>query len=162
TRLGHFDPDGGPYKTIGAEVIDSAEHRRLNREAAGKAAVLLKNSGVLPLSAPKSAAVVGPLAGRLYRDWYSGRLPYQVTPLDGIKERVPEVRTGEGLERIALKHVESGKYLSATGTGPDDNAALIDTAPTAASQWDLTDWTGGVSTLRNAGNGRLLGGDWRS
>ncbi|GAB2915865.1 glycoside hydrolase family 3 C-terminal domain-containing protein [Nonomuraea fastidiosa] len=162
TRLGHFDPDGGPYKKIGAEVINSAAHKRLNREAAGKAAVLLKNSGVLPLSAPKSAAVVGPLAGKLYRDWYSGRLPYQVTPLDGIKERVPEVTTAEGLERIALKHVESGKYLTATGTGPDDNAALIDTAPTAASQWDLTDWTGGVSTLRNAGNGRLLGGDWRS
>ncbi|MEV4801928.1 glycoside hydrolase family 3 C-terminal domain-containing protein [Nonomuraea sp. NPDC049421] len=162
TRLGHFDPDGGPYRKIGADVINSAANQKLNRVTAAKAAVLLKNSGVLPLGRPKSAAVVGPLAGKLYRDWYSGQLPYQVTPLDGIKERVPGVTTGEGLERIALKHVESGKYLTATGTGPDDNAALTDTAPTAASQWDLTDWTGGVSTLRNAGNGRLFGGDWRS
>ncbi|UBU14533.1 glycoside hydrolase family 3 C-terminal domain-containing protein [Nonomuraea gerenzanensis] len=162
TRLGHFDPDGGPYKKIGADVINSEANKRLNRETAGKAAVLLKNSGVLPLAKPKSAAVVGPLSAKLYRDWYSGQLPYQVTPLDGIKERVPGVTTGEGLERIALKHLDSGKYVTATGTGPNDNATLADTAPTAASQWDLTDWTGGVSTLRNAGNGMLLGGDWRS
>ncbi|MGR6923885.1 glycoside hydrolase family 3 C-terminal domain-containing protein [[Actinomadura] parvosata] len=162
TRLGHFDPDGGPYKKITADVIDSAAHRKLNRETAGKAAVLLRNAGVLPLAKPKSAAVVGPLSDRLYRDWYAGQLPYQVTPLAGIKERVPDVRTGEGLERIALKHLDSGRYITATGTGPDDNATLGDTAPTAASQWDLTDWTGGVSTLRNAGNGKLLGGDWRS
>ncbi|MEV5496089.1 glycoside hydrolase family 3 C-terminal domain-containing protein [Nonomuraea fuscirosea] len=162
TRLGHFDPDGGPYARITADVIGSAANKRLNRETAGKAAVLLKNSGVLPLGKPKSAAVVGPLADRLYRDWYSGQLPYQVSPLDGIKERVGSVTTGEGLERVALRHLDSGKYVTATGTGPDDNAGLIDTAPGAASQWDLTDWTGGVSTLRNAGNGRLLGGDWRS
>ncbi|MET7332329.1 glycoside hydrolase family 3 C-terminal domain-containing protein [Nonomuraea sp. NPDC005650] len=162
TRLGHFDPDGGPYKKITKDVINSPANQRLNREAAGRAAVLLRNSGALPFKEPKSAAVVGPLAGTLYRDWYGGKAPYQVTPVDGIKERVGDVSTGAGLERIALKHLGSGKYLTATGTGPDDNAALIDTAPTAASQWDLTDWTGGVSTLRNAGNGKLLGGDWRS
>src|SRR5690606_19555404 len=44
-RLGHFDPDGGPYRNIGPDVIDSAAHRALNRETAAKAAVLLKNSG---------------------------------------------------------------------------------------------------------------------
>ncbi|MEV4011142.1 glycoside hydrolase family 3 C-terminal domain-containing protein [Nonomuraea angiospora] len=162
TRLGHFDPDGGPYKKITKDVINSPANQKLNREAAGKAAVLLRNSGALPFKGPKSAAVVGPLAGTLYHDWYGGTMPYQVTPLDGIKERVADVSTGTGLERIALKHLASGKYITATGTGPDDNAALVDTAPTAASEWDLTDWTSGVSTLRNAGNGKLLGGDWRS
>ncbi|MGN9783515.1 glycoside hydrolase family 3 C-terminal domain-containing protein [Nonomuraea sp. ZG12] len=161
-RLGHFDPDGGPYKKITADVINSPAHQRLNRETAGKAAVLLKNSGVLPLKSPKSAAVLGPLSDQLYSDWYGGAMPYQITPLDGVKERVPGVTTGEGLERVALKHLESGKYVTATGTGPDDNAALTDTTPTAASQWDLTDWVSGISTLRNAGNGKLLGGDWRS
>ncbi|MGN9836715.1 glycoside hydrolase family 3 C-terminal domain-containing protein [Nonomuraea sp. H19] len=162
TRLGHFDPDGGPYKKITQDVINSPANKQLNRETAGKATVLLKNSGTLPLAKPKSAAVVGPLASKLYRDWYSGQLPYQVTPADGIKERVGDVATSEGLERIALKHLDSGKYITATGTGPDDNAALADTTPTTASQWDLTDWVNGVSTLRNAGNGKLLGGDWRS
>lgn len=161
-RLGHFDPDGGPYKKITADVINSPVHQRLNRETAGKAAVLLKNSGVLPLKSPKSAAVLGPLSDKLYSDWYGGAMPYRITPLDGVKERVPGVTTGEGLERVALKHLESGKYVTATGTGPDDNAALTDTTPTAASQWDLTDWVSGISTLRNAGNGKLLGGDWRS
>ncbi|MEV4833101.1 glycoside hydrolase family 3 C-terminal domain-containing protein [Nonomuraea sp. NPDC049486] len=161
-RLGHFDPDGGPYKGIGASVIDSPAHRALNRETAAKAAVLLKNSGTLPLRSPKSAAVVGPLADELYSDWYAGTMPYEVTPLDGIKERVADVTTGAGLERVALKHVESGKYVTATGTGPDANAALVDTAPTPASQWDVTDWVSDISTLRNVGNGKLLGGDWRS
>ncbi|MEV4549618.1 glycoside hydrolase family 3 protein [Nonomuraea wenchangensis] len=162
TRLGHFDPDGGPYKKITPAVINSPANQKLNRETAAKAAVLLRNAGTLPLARPRSAAVVGPLADRLHRDWYSGQFPYEVTPLAGIKERVGDVSTAQGLERVALKHLASGKYVTATGTGPDDNAALLDTKPTAASQWDLTDWTGGVSTLRNAGNGKLLGGDWRS
>ncbi|MEU8108603.1 glycoside hydrolase family 3 C-terminal domain-containing protein [Nonomuraea muscovyensis] len=161
-RLGHLDPDGGPYKKITADVIDSPAHRKLNRETAAKAAVLLRNSGTLPLKSPASAAVVGPLSDKLHSDWYAGTMPYQVTPLAGIKERVSDVTTGAGLERVALKHLDSGKYLTATGTGPDDNAALTDTTPTPASQWDLTDWVAGVSTLRNAGNGKLLGGDWRS
>ncbi|NUR88250.1 MAG: hypothetical protein HOY71_29535 [Nonomuraea sp.] len=157
-RLGHFDPGGGPYGKITPDVINSAANQRLNRQTAGEAAVLLSNSGLLPLKSPKSAAVVGPLADVLYRDWYSGQPPYQVTPLDGIKERVPAVTSAAGLERIALKHLGTGKYLTATA----GDAALVDSAPTAASSWDLTDWVGGVSTLRNAANGKLLGGNWRS
>ncbi|WP_084958071.1 glycoside hydrolase family 3 protein [Thermoactinospora rubra] len=155
-RLGHFDPGGGPYGKITKDVVDSPAHRRLNRQAAGKAAVLLRNSGLLPLKSPKSAAVVGPLSDVLYRDWYGGELPYQVTPADGIKERVSRVTTATGVERIALKHLDTGKYVTATG----GDAAVVDAAPTPASQWDLTDWTGPVSTLRNVGNGRLLGGNW--
>ncbi|MFI6476758.1 glycoside hydrolase family 3 C-terminal domain-containing protein [Nonomuraea sp. NPDC050663] len=154
TRLGHFDPDGGPYKKITKDVVDSPAHRALNRETAGKAAVLLKNSGLLPLRNPSSAAVVGPLADALHRDWYGGQPSYQVTPLAGVKEKIADVSTGTGLERIALKHLDTGKYVTAT----DGDVVVADR--TALSEWDLTDWTGPVSTLRNVGNGKLLGGNW--
>jgi len=62
-------------------------------------------------------AVVGPLADTLYTDWYSGRLPYRVTPLDGIGERAATV-TSQGVDRSVLK--SGGRYLTAgTGAGAD-------------------------------------------
>jgi beta-glucosidase len=164
-RLGQFDPDGGPYAKIKPDVIDSAAHRALNRQTADEAVTLLRNSGgTLPLNPAKTrkVAVVGPLHDTLYRDWYAGTMPYQVTPLDGISERLgsgASVTGVEGLDRIALKDVATGRYLTATGTGAGDSVVASDTA-SPASQWDVNDWTGGVSTLRNAGNGKYLGGNF--
>lgn len=179
-RLGQFDPDGGPYAKITEDVINSAAHQRLNRETAGKAMVLLKNSApdkrpaaeshakrkpgpVLPLdpAAIKKIAVVGPLQDTLFTDWYSGRMPYRVTPLDGIRERLgggAAVTGADALDRIALRDVASGKYVTVTGAA--DAVVVSDTVPTEASQFDVTDWTDGVSTLRNVGNGKLLTGNW--
>ncbi|GAA0377296.1 beta-glucosidase [Acrocarpospora corrugata] len=154
-RLGEFDPGGGPYGNITKAVVDSPAHRALNRETAGKAAVLLKNSGLLPLAPNRKVAVIGPLGDTLYTDWYGGSLPYRVTPLDGIRERATATET-EGVDRVAFRHVASGGYITATGT---TDADTVGTAPalSAAGQWDLTDWGEGVVTLRNAGNGRYLG-----
>ena len=68
-------------------MIYRAEHRELALRAAREAIVLLKNEPrILPLDKNKlnSAAVIGPLADVVYRDWYTGQLPYRVTPLAGI------------------------------------------------------------------------------
>jgi len=73
------------------ESIDRPEHRRLAREAAGEAIVLLKNdSNVLPLDRRKirTLAVIGPSAGAAHVQGggSAGVTPhYTVTPLEGIR-----------------------------------------------------------------------------
>ncbi|HZB32086.1 MAG TPA: glycoside hydrolase family 3 C-terminal domain-containing protein [Streptosporangiaceae bacterium] len=167
-RLGEFDPGGGPYGAIDASVINSPAHQRLNRQTAGAAQVLLKNSAdkdgtaTLPLDAAKTKriAVVGPLQNTLYTDWYSGNLPYQVTPLDGIKERLgadAAVTASEGVDRIALKDVQTGKYVTA---GTVEGGAVIRESATTAdatAQFDAFDWGQGVLTLRSVANGKYVG-----
>jgi beta-glucosidase len=164
TRLGHFDPDGGPYASITPEVINSPAHQALNREAAESAMVLLRDPGRLPLdpAGTGSAAVVGPLHDVLYRDLYAGNLPYEVTPLDGIQERLgggATVTGVEGLDRIALRDTGTGGYLTATGTGTGDSVVLADAA-TPAAQWDVNEWIADIATLRNVENGRYLTGNF--
>ncbi|KAA9380917.1 carbohydrate-binding protein [Microbispora cellulosiformans] len=154
-RLGEFDPDGGPYGKITKDVVNSPANQKLNRETAAKAMVLLKNSGgALPLKPGKKVAVVGPLADVLYTDWYSGALPYKVTPLAGIRERAKAVSSSEGVDRIALKDVATGRYISAPATGGD----LKESAATAGAteQFDAFDWGQGVLTLRSAANGKYV------
>ena len=75
----------------------------------------------LPLNpaATKKIAVVGPLENTLYSDLYGGNLPYKITPVDGITQRLgcgATVTTSEALDRIALQDVTTGKYVTA-GTG---------------------------------------------
>ncbi|MEU7901663.1 glycoside hydrolase family 3 C-terminal domain-containing protein [Actinoplanes sp. NPDC049118] len=160
-RLGEFDPDGGPHAGIGPEVIDSPAHRALARETAGRAMVLLKNAGsALPLAPGGKVAVVGPLADTLYTDWYGGRLPYEVTALDGIRERAASVTSSEGADRIALKDVATGRYVTATGTTDADPVTATGATADGSAQFDVVDWGQGVATLRSVANGRYLGYNW--
>lgn len=86
-HLGLFD-DECPYNSIGEESMMTEESAALSREACAQSIVLLKNSGALPMP-PRGdlkVAVVGPLADRVFCDWYSGVPPYRVTPLDALKK----------------------------------------------------------------------------
>ncbi|MBG6067568.1 glycoside hydrolase family 3 protein [Micromonospora ureilytica] len=165
-RLGEFDPGGGRYGGITPDVINSPEHQRLARQAAGEAMVLLKNERqALPLDPARTrkVAVLGPLADTLYSDWYGGDLPYQVTALDGIRERLggsASVSGLDGADRIALKDAVTGRYVTATGTTDTNPVTATGGSASLDAQFDVVDWGQDVVTLRNAANGRYLGYNW--
>ncbi|XVQ08871.1 glycoside hydrolase family 3 C-terminal domain-containing protein [Spirillospora sp. CA-255316] len=176
-RLGEFDPGGGPYGKITKDVVDSPAHRRLARQAATEQMVLLKNQAppgrpkTLPLDAAKTGkvAVVGPLSDTLYTDWYSGALPYRVTPVDGIRQRLGSrgtVAGTEGVDRIALKDPKTGRYVTGGSDADGDFLKLASATADATARFDVFDWGQGVLTLRNAANGKTVGryvepdGDW--
>ena len=93
-RLGEFDPfDSVPYSRIPPEVIRSAPHRAVAREAARRSIVLLQNRDrFLPLD-PQSIrrlAVIGPLADRVVLNNYNGRHGDTVTVVEGLRELLGE------------------------------------------------------------------------
>ncbi|MDX3189493.1 glycoside hydrolase family 3 C-terminal domain-containing protein [Streptomyces sp. MN03-5084-2B] len=160
-RLGEFDPPGrNPYAKITPAVIGSPEHQALARKTADEQMVLLRNNGgALPLNAAqnKKIAVVGPLSNTLYEDWYSGAMQYKVTPVQGIKERLGSagtVASSEGVDRIALKDLSTGRYLTAPSTTGKVTAG--GTVAGTAESFDVYDWGAGKNTLRAAANGKFL------
>ncbi|EOD64241.1 glycoside hydrolase family 3 protein [Amycolatopsis vancoresmycina] len=160
-RLGEFDPPGrNPYAKITPAVIGSPEHRALARTTADEQMVLLRNNGgALPLNAArnKKIAVVGPLSNTLYEDWYSGAMQYKVTPVQGIAERLGTagtVASSEGVDRIALKDLSTGRYLTAPAVTGKITAG--GTVAGTAESFDVYDWGAGKNTLRAAANGKFL------
>ncbi|MET9225718.1 glycoside hydrolase family 3 C-terminal domain-containing protein [Lentzea sp. NPDC003310] len=137
-RLGEFDPEHDPYAGTGPDVVDCPAHRALALRAATESVVLLRNTGLLPLTAPR-IAVIGPLADVVFEDWYSGTLPYRMTVASGL-EAVHDgpVVVAEGADRVALRSRTSGELLGKTA-------------------FDVVDWGDGVLTLRSAETGRYLG-----
>jgi beta-glucosidase len=93
-RLGLFDPiDRVPYAKVEPhdEPWQREAHKSLARLATQKSIVLLKNDrGLLPLDATKlsSVAIIGPRAGEVLLDWYSGTPPYTVAPIEGVKRKL--------------------------------------------------------------------------
>jgi beta-glucosidase len=87
-KLGLFDPQGSnPLDRIPFASAASIPDRQTSLKAAEESIVLLKNSGVLPLTdAPKHIAVIGPTADLLpsILGNYVGTPFHPVTPLDGI------------------------------------------------------------------------------
>ena len=152
-RLGEFDPpELDPYRELEPELVNCPAHRRLAQDAARESIVLLKHDGrLLPLDAPAltRVAVVGPLAGTLSADWYAGTLPYQITALDGIAERLGRHRVEyhEGVDRVCLRVAGTSSYV----TVAPDAALRTGIVP---GEFDLFDWGGGSWALRSVLNGQ--------
>jgi beta-glucosidase len=176
--LGEFDPDQDPYASVDMASHDTPEHRALALEAAEQAIVLLKNDGMLPLPDDiGTVAVVGPLADECKLDWYSGSLPHRSSLRDALTARLGARRVvfTEGADTVRLRCAsgdwvyvpdaavaERGSPESPGSPGsfnPAHAAGRTDLPPLAvgdrASDLALTDWGGGVLTLR-APSGRYL------
>ncbi|WP_307846283.1 glycoside hydrolase family 3 C-terminal domain-containing protein [Actinospica durhamensis] len=154
-RTGEFAKDADPYAGIRAEVIDSAPHRALAREAADASVVLLKNEdAALPLptgqDAPGRIAVIGHLGTRVLTDWYSGTLPYSVSIADGLAaayaEAGTEVVTADGADLVVLRVAdEQGAEAAAFGPYRHQDWGTSVQCPLP------------VHTLQAEDNGRYLG-----
>ncbi|WP_246188157.1 glycoside hydrolase family 3 protein [Paenibacillus tengchongensis] len=163
-RLGQFDPDElNPYAQIAETVIHHPAHRETALKAAREAIVLLKNeAGLLPLrpDAIRRAAVIGPLADTVYRDWYTGHPPYTVSPLQGIVAALPDARVDfrDGDDRVYLRSVRTDRYVGTKGWG---NGLLVADRehPSAGERFRRTDWGWGANTLRSHANGNYVTAD---
>ena len=103
--------------------------------------------------------MVGPLSDTLYTDWYSASLPYGVTPVQGIQQRLGSngtVSSTEGVDRIALKDIATGKYLTAPAASTGGPLAATGTSAGDGQALDVFDWGASKLTLRTAANGKYL------
>lgn len=110
-RLGMFDPPGQvPFSSIPLSENHSQAHRELALRAARESVVLLKNDGVLPITAPASRiAVIGPAATSLIalEGNYKGTPTAPVLPVDGMESefgaaRVTYAQGAPFVDHIAL------------------------------------------------------------
>lgn len=86
-RLGMFDSDC-EYDSIPYDIVECEKHTALNRRAATKCMVLLKNDGILPLKNVKTVAVIGPNADKkdVLLANYNGLPSRYTTLLRGIQD----------------------------------------------------------------------------
>ena len=92
-KLGVFDEKkDNPYDRIPYSVVDDVSMQELNREAAAKCVVLLKNDGILPFKkdAVRTIGVIGPNANnrRALVGNYEGTASRYFTISEGIQEYV--------------------------------------------------------------------------
>ncbi|MGJ7029675.1 glycoside hydrolase family 3 C-terminal domain-containing protein [Niabella hirudinis] len=91
-RLGMFDPaDKVPYGQLPMSTLEAPGHKAMSLKMARESIVLLKNTGVLPLSKKlKRVAVIGPNADNRIAllGNYNGFPTRIVSVLEGIKEKL--------------------------------------------------------------------------
>ena len=123
------NPQDYPLEVVGCEA-----HRKVAREAAEKAIVLLKNEGgLLPLKNIHKLAVIGKLAEQVnYGDGGSSNTypAYVITPLQGLREALEgqvEIvyEDGSDLERAAKAAAESDVVVVVAGYTSQDEGEFV-------------------------------------
>jgi beta-glucosidase len=132
-KLGLLDPPSMvPYTSIkdGEEPWHTEKNKNLVREVTQKSIVLLKNENdFLPLDKNKmrSIGIIGPYANQVLLDWYSGSPPYNVSILEGIKNKVGsnvvvQWTTGNDADSVNKLAVTSEYVIMVVGNHPWCNA----------------------------------------
>ena len=93
--LGEFD-GANPWSSLGAETLESAANQTLALKAAQESIVLLKNekadandaAPLLPISADKTVALIGPSANQMMLGDYSGTPTYTTTPFQAFAAKM--------------------------------------------------------------------------
>lgn len=146
--LGEFtDDEKNPYSCIKEDVIGVEAHSKVAQKASVKSIVLLKNSEkILPLTSPDSSiAVIGNLADRVYRDWYSGEFLYEIPGDKGLKKYYSNTQSHDGNDRVTIQDKETKLYLH-----PDGKFRL------KASIFEMEDWGWGAVTFKSEENKKYL------
>ena len=159
-RLGEFDPaEGNPYAAIDDSVILSKKHAELSLEAAKQSIVLLKNEqGTLPLNKTQlnKVAIIGPLGDEAFRDWYSGTLPYGVTPHQGVSKKLPgkQITFASGADQIILTSAANGQAIGITGE--DGRLAVQHDTAEHGEMFEHTAWGWTSNTLKATSRGQYV------
>lgn len=157
--LGEFDPEeNNPYTSIDESVICDTKHSELSARAAKETIVMLKNeNNTLPLNKEKlsKVAVIGPLGDIVYRDWYSGNFPYEITPFEGIKKKLQnkQVTFNSGNDKVMFKSNE--QYIG-FGSEPTNPLVADKANKDDAATFELSDWGWDNYTLRSLENGKYM------
>ncbi|QAA33074.1 glycoside hydrolase family 3 protein [Clostridium manihotivorum] len=158
-RLGQFDPaELNPYSNISEKVLNCEKHKALAKKAAKEAIVLLKNeNNTLPLNKNKlnNIAIIGPLADVVYRDWYTGKHEYKVTPLQGIKNMLEgcEVSYCSGNDIVKISDISGERYLKVSS---EKKVSLDNIDADKADEFELADWGWESCTLKALKEERYL------
>lgn len=153
-RLGQFDSVAvNPYANIDPDVICCQEHRDLALLVQQESIVLLKNDNLLPLNKKQKVAVIGPLADKVYLDWYTGHAPYQVSVLQGIKNKLSQAYVSyvTGLDQIALK-TQYGQYIAPS----EDGVLFANNSYSQQANYEHTDWGWGSHTLKSLATNKYV------
>jgi beta-glucosidase len=103
----------------------SSEHKSIAKQVTDESIVLLKNEGILPLNPAKTKKVhvVGRYADQVMFDWYSGKPPYAITPLEGIERTFDSVTysKGDNLQETIKLASEADVVIAICGNHPTGN-----------------------------------------
>ncbi|MBI5463655.1 MAG: glycoside hydrolase family 3 C-terminal domain-containing protein [Ignavibacteriales bacterium] len=109
-----------------AQVVDCEEHRQLALRAARESIVLLKNTGILPLTRDcGSIAVIGPNANEIRLGGYSGYGIKVVTPLEGIRNKVSPSSAVHFAEGCKLTGSSEEGFAEAVRIASKSSVALL-------------------------------------
>lgn len=154
-RMGLFE---NPYVSPeqAKKIVNSEEHKQVAREVAREGTVLLKNTGVLPLSKElKSVAVIGPNADVIYNYLGDYTAPQErskvVTLLDAMRERLPNA-TVYYEKGCAIRDTTASDIQAAVEAAKKADVVVVAVGGSSARDFKTKYIETGAATVSSGGN----------